>query len=106
MSERGRNRYDADRAATIEDELAFALRSLDDLEQEHESGQLSDEQFERLHSEYVVRAAESARRQRHEAKLKTRATPHRARFRAPRRSAGRTERRNRRQAAARSPGSW
>jgi hypothetical protein len=82
MSERGRNRYDADRAATIDDELAFALRSLDDLEHEHEIGQLSDEQFTRLHSEYVLRAAESARKQRHEATLKTRAAPHRPRFRA------------------------
>jgi tetratricopeptide (TPR) repeat protein len=82
MSERGRNRYDADRAAVIEDELAFALRSLDDLEHEHEIGQLTDEQFERLHSEYVVRAAESARKQRHEAQLKTQATPRNLRFRA------------------------
>jgi tetratricopeptide (TPR) repeat protein len=82
MTERGRNRYDADRMATIDDELAFALRSLDDLEQEHATGQLSDEQFERLHGEYVVRAAESARKQRHEAKLRTKAAPHRLRFRA------------------------
>jgi tetratricopeptide (TPR) repeat protein len=82
MSERGRNRFDADRLATIDDELAFALRSLDDLEHEHDTGQLGDEQFNRLHSEYVVRAAEAARKQRHETKLRTTATPHRLRFRA------------------------
>jgi tetratricopeptide (TPR) repeat protein len=82
MSERGRNRFDADRLATIDDELAFALRSLDDLEHEHDTGQLGDEQFNRLHNEYVVRAAEAARKQRHEAKLRVTATPHRLRFRA------------------------
>jgi tetratricopeptide (TPR) repeat protein len=82
MSDRGRNRFDADRLATIDDELAFALRSLDDLEHEHDAGQLGDEQFNRLHSEYVVRAAEAARKQRQETKLQTKATPHRLRFRA------------------------
>jgi tetratricopeptide (TPR) repeat protein len=82
MSERGRNRFDADRLATIDDELAFALRSLDDLEHEHDAGQLGDEQFNRLHSEYVVRAAEAVRKQRHETKLRVLATPHRLWFRA------------------------
>lgn len=75
MSEKGRNRHDPDRLAVLDDELTFALRSLDDLEAEHALGQLSDEQFERLRADYTVRAADAARRQRREAQRRTLAAP-------------------------------
>jgi tetratricopeptide (TPR) repeat protein len=81
MSERGSNRYDVDRMVAAEDELSFALRSLDDLEEEHRAGNLDQGRFDRLHAEYVVRAAEAARKQQREAKLRTRAAPRRGRFR-------------------------
>lgn len=78
MSERGANRYDVDRVAVIDDEVEFALRSLDDLEAEHAAGQLSDERFDRLHAEYVARAADAMRRRRREVTKRPRA-PRRSR---------------------------
>lgn len=82
MSERGRNRFDADRLAAAEDELRFALSSLDDLEQEHRAGNLAPETFDRLHAEYTVRAAEAARRHHRESSLRPRLLPQRGRTRA------------------------
>jgi cytochrome c-type biogenesis protein CcmH/NrfG len=64
MTGRGHNTYDLDRLATIEDELTFALRSLDDLEAERASGQVDDTMYERLHAAYTVRAADAARSRR------------------------------------------
>lgn len=75
MSVKGRNRFDPDRVAVLDDELTFALRSLDDLEQEHAAGHLSDEQFERLRADYTVRAAEAVRSQRREVGRRTTAAP-------------------------------
>jgi tetratricopeptide (TPR) repeat protein len=64
MTARGHTTYDPDRLARLEDELTFALRSLDDLEAERASGQVSDSTYERLHAAYTVRAADAARSRR------------------------------------------
>lgn len=61
MTQRGGNAYDLDRHATLLDELAFALRSLDDLEAEHAGGEVTDATYERLHAAYTVRAADATR---------------------------------------------
>src|SRR4051812_23309363 len=47
---------DADRAQ-LEQERDFLLRSLDDLELEHESGGIDDESYSELHDDYTARAA-------------------------------------------------
>jgi cytochrome c-type biogenesis protein CcmH/NrfG len=44
-------------------ETDFLLRSLDDLDAEHEAGDLTDEQYEQLRNRYTVRAAERLRGQ-------------------------------------------
>lgn len=82
MSERGRNRFNADRLAAAEDELRFALSSLDDLEQEQRAGNLSAEKFDQLHAEYTVRAAEAARRHHREYSMRPKLLPQRGRTRA------------------------
>jgi len=64
VSRRGRNAYDPDLLASVQDELAFALRSLDELETEHAEGQLSEATYRRLHAAYTVRAADAARSRR------------------------------------------
>jgi cytochrome c-type biogenesis protein CcmH/NrfG len=64
MTQRGRNTYDLDRLASAEDELTFALRSLDDLEAERAQGQVDDSTYQRLHAAYTVRAADAARSRR------------------------------------------
>lgn len=76
MTQRGRNTYDLDRLATLDDELAFALRSLDDLEAERATAQVSDATYERLHAAYTVRAAEAARSRREMAGRKPVVTEH------------------------------
>jgi tetratricopeptide (TPR) repeat protein len=45
----------------VEDERDFLLRSLRDLEVEHEAGDISDDDFARLRDEYTVRAAHALR---------------------------------------------
>jgi hypothetical protein len=45
------------RGEELEDERSFLLRSLEDLDREHEAGDLSDEDHAALHDEYVARAA-------------------------------------------------
>lgn len=75
MTPRGRNTYDLDRVASVEDELAFALRSLDDLEAERASGQVSDETYRKLHAAYTVQAAEAARSRRELARRKPVVSP-------------------------------
>ena len=79
MTQRGRNTYDIDRLASVEDELAFALRSLDDLEAEHASGQVSDATYRKLHATYTVQAAEAARSRREIGKRKPVVAPRRRR---------------------------
>jgi tetratricopeptide (TPR) repeat protein len=45
------------RGEELQDERTFLLRSLEDLDREHEAGDLSDEDHAALHDEYVARAA-------------------------------------------------
>jgi cytochrome c-type biogenesis protein CcmH/NrfG len=54
---RGRDGLDADRRRELEDERDFLMKSLDDLELEHESGGIDDESYAELHDDYTARAA-------------------------------------------------
>lgn len=51
------DQLDADRRRELEDERDFLMRSLDDLELEHESGGIDDESYRELHDDYTARAA-------------------------------------------------
>ena len=53
--------HSPDRLAALEDERNFLLRSLADLEAEHAAGDLGDADFEQLHADYTVRAADVIR---------------------------------------------
>ncbi len=58
MPERPRpDRLDPERRRELEDERDFLMRSLDDLELEHESGGIDDESYAELHDDYTARAA-------------------------------------------------
>ena len=58
MPERRRpDRLDPERRRELEDERDFLMRSLDDLELEHESGGIDDESYAELHDDYTARAA-------------------------------------------------
>ena len=46
-----------DRLAELEEERRFLLRSLDDLEREHDAGDVDDDAYETLRDGYTVRAA-------------------------------------------------
>jgi tetratricopeptide (TPR) repeat protein len=48
---------DPDALADLEDEREFLLRSLDDLDREYDSGNLDDDEYERLRDDYTARAA-------------------------------------------------
>lgn len=50
-------RVDLDQLAALEDERAFLLRSLDDLDREHEAGDVDDHDYQTLRDEYTARAA-------------------------------------------------
>jgi tetratricopeptide (TPR) repeat protein len=50
-----------DRLAALEEERRFLLRSLDDLEREHEVGDVDDGDYETLRDGYTVRAADVLR---------------------------------------------
>ena len=52
----GRRVHDADRAP-LEEQRDFLLRSLDDLEREHEAGDIDETDYEALRDDYTVRAA-------------------------------------------------
>lgn len=54
-------RLDPDELAALEDQRDFLLRSLDDLEREHDAGDLDDADYEALRSDYTGRAAETLR---------------------------------------------
>src|SRR5262245_46280097 len=75
MTTPGRNTYDLDQVARAEDELTLALRSLDDLETDRESGQVSDSTYEKLYATYTVRAADAARSRRQLARRKPSVAP-------------------------------
>ena len=48
---------DPDRLAELEEERRFLLRSLDDLEREHDAGDVDEHDFAALRDGYVARAA-------------------------------------------------
>ena len=52
---------DRDSREALEDERDFLLKSLDDLEAEHESGGIDDESYAQLHDDYTARAAATIR---------------------------------------------
>lgn len=49
--------FDPDRLAELEEERAFLLRSIRDIEREHEVGDVDDNDFQALRDGYVARAA-------------------------------------------------
>lgn len=55
-------RPDPDRLAILEEERAFLLRSLDDLDAEHQAGDLEDDDYQALRDDYVRRTADVSRR--------------------------------------------
>jgi tetratricopeptide (TPR) repeat protein len=61
MSSTRSPRFDPDELARTDDELDFALRSLDDLEAEREQRQISSRRYEELRASYVTQAAELVR---------------------------------------------
>jgi tetratricopeptide (TPR) repeat protein len=54
-------RLDPDRRAALEEERDFLLRSLQDLEREHDAGDLDDDDYAELKDDYTARAAEVLR---------------------------------------------
>jgi tetratricopeptide (TPR) repeat protein len=54
-------RLDPDRLAELEEQRDFLLRSLRDLEREHDAGDLTDEDYETLRDDYTARAADALR---------------------------------------------
>ena len=50
-------RSDPDRLAELEEERAFLLRSLDDLDRERAAGDIDEHDFATLHDDYTARAA-------------------------------------------------
>jgi len=52
---------DPDDLANLEEERDFLLRSLEDLEREHDAGDLEDDDYATLRDDYTVRAAETLR---------------------------------------------
>lgn len=57
----GRDTVDLDELARLEEERAFLLRSLDDLEREHDAGDVDDGDYRTLRDGYTRRAAEVLR---------------------------------------------
>ncbi len=58
---RAGRRLDPDELAALEDQRDFLLRSLQDLEREHEAGDLDDADHAALRDDYTARAAETIR---------------------------------------------
>ena len=56
-AERADVQRDPDRLAQLEEERRFLLRSIDDLEREHDAGDVDDHDFAALRDGYVARAA-------------------------------------------------
>jgi tetratricopeptide (TPR) repeat protein len=56
-----RRPLDPDGLAALEEERAFLLRSLDDLEREHEAGDVDDHDYATLKDDYTARAARTIR---------------------------------------------
>ncbi|MBA3283026.1 MAG: hypothetical protein H0U29_12415 [Acidimicrobiia bacterium] len=55
------SRLDPDQLAALEDQRDFLLQSLEDLEREHDAGDLDDGDHRTLRDDYTVRAAETIR---------------------------------------------
>ena len=68
---------DPDRLAALEEERRFLLRSLADLEREHDAGDVDDADYEELKDDYTARAAQVLRAldDRHDLAESTRARP-------------------------------
>ncbi|MCU1452584.1 MAG: hypothetical protein JWN46_730 [Acidimicrobiales bacterium] len=58
---RSGSRLDPDLLAALEEQRDFLLRSLDDLQREHDAGDLDDVDYQTLHDDYTSRAAEVLR---------------------------------------------
>lgn len=56
-----RRRLDPDALAALEDQRDFLLRSLDDLEREHDAGDVDEHDYETLKDDYTARAARTIR---------------------------------------------
>lgn len=68
-------RHDPDAVVVLEEELAQQLRSLDDLEAEHEAGDLDGDDYRTLKDDYTIRVADTMRRlERQKALVADRAT--------------------------------
>jgi tetratricopeptide (TPR) repeat protein len=76
-----RGELDPDALAALEEERTFLLRSLDDLEREHEAGDVDDVDYDALKDDYTARAAAVIRaiEQRHAAYEQARAPARRSR---------------------------
>jgi tetratricopeptide (TPR) repeat protein len=57
----GTRRLDPDTLAALEDQRDFLLRSLEDLEREHDAGDVDDHDYASLKDDYTARAARSIR---------------------------------------------
>ena len=72
-SQRG---LDPDALAALEEQRRFLLRSLDDLEREHEAGDVDDVDYETLKDDYTARAARTIRSiESHHARMAEARTP-------------------------------
>jgi tetratricopeptide (TPR) repeat protein len=77
----GRRTLDPDALAALEEQRDFLLRSLDDLEREHDAGDVDEHDYETLKDDYTARAARAIRAiEAHQARVAARRTS------APRRS--------------------
>ena len=56
-AQRSSGRHDPDRLAELEEERAFLLRSLDDLDRERDAGDLDEHDYVELRDGYTARAA-------------------------------------------------
>jgi tetratricopeptide (TPR) repeat protein len=73
-----RRGLDPDALAALEEERRFLLRSLDDLEREHDAGDVDDVDYETLKDDYTARAARTIRSiESHHARLAEARTPRR-----------------------------
>jgi tetratricopeptide (TPR) repeat protein len=60
-TEAGRGALDPDELASLEEERDFLLRSLEDLEAEHDAGDIEHDDYEALKDDYTARAADALR---------------------------------------------
>ena len=71
-----RRRIDPDALAALVDERDFLLRSLEDLEREHDAGDVDDHDYETLKDDYTARAARAIRAvESHQARARAGAAP-------------------------------